>query len=145
MRISTKGRYGLRAMVELARHWGRGGPLEMRVITERQQIPRKYLHALLTSLRAAGLVRSLRGSHGGYTLSRAPEEINVRDIVVALEGPIVLVDCNERGTPCQLFDCCTTRDLWQELSEMVEQRLAAVTLNDLARAKRPTRVARELV
>jgi len=145
MRISTKGRYGLRAMVELARHWGRGGPLEMRVITERQQIPRKYLHALLTSLRAAGLVRSLRGSHGGYTLSRAPEQINVRDIVIALEGPIVLVDCNERGQPCDLYDCCATRDLWLELSQVVERRLAAVNLAELARSKRSPRAARELV
>lgn len=144
MRISTKGRYGLRAMVELARHYGKG-PLEMRVITERQQIPRKYLHALLTSLRAAGLVRSLRGSHGGYTLSRDPEQINVRDIVIALEGPIVLVDCHERGQPCELYDCCATRDLWLELSQMVEQRLAAVNLGELARPKRSTRVARELV
>jgi len=132
-------------MVELARHWGRGGPLEMRVITERQQIPRKYLHALLTSLRAAGLVRSLRGSHGGYTLSRAPEQINVRDIVIALEGPIVLVDCNERGQPCDLYDCCATRDLWLELSQVVERRLAAVNLAELARSKRSPRAARELV
>jgi Rrf2 family protein len=131
-------------MVELARHFG-NGPLEMRVITERQLIPRKYLHALLTSLRTAGLVRSLRGSRGGYTLSRAPGQIHALEIVVALEGPILLVDCNERGRPCEMYDCCATRDLWLELSRTIEERLAAVSLADLAQAKRSTRLTRELV
>jgi Rrf2 family protein len=138
MRISTKGRYGLRAMVELARNYG-NGPLEMRVITERQKIPRKYLHALLTSLRTAGLVRSLRGSRGGYALARPPAEISAHDVILALEGPIVLVDCRERGSECELRDACVTRGLWQELSRMIEKRLVAVSLADLAREKRPTR------
>jgi len=141
MRISTKGRYGLRAMVELARHFGQG-PLDMRSITERQKIPRKYLHSLLTSLRAAGLLRSLRGSRGGYVLSRPPAEITARDVVVALEGPLLLVDCSERGPRCELFESCTTRALWRDLSRAIEERLTAVTLEQLAREKRPARAGR---
>jgi Rrf2 family transcriptional regulator, cysteine metabolism repressor len=144
MRISTKGRYGLRAMIEIARNYG-AGPLEMRVITERQKIPRKYLHALLTTLRASGLIRSLRGSHGGYTLARPPAQISARDVVVALEGPVVLVDCKERGPSCELFESCPTRALWWDLSRIIDERLAAVSLEEMAKTKRPARSSRAVL
>jgi Rrf2 family protein len=132
MRISTRGRYGLRAMVELARHHG-AGPILMRAISEQQGIPRKYLHALLTELRQAGLVHSLRGSRGGYSLAHDPSEITARDVVHALEGRLMLVDCGESGTPCGRYETCSTRRLWEDLTRIIEERLASVTLADLAR------------
>lgn len=123
-------------MVELARHAG-DGPLLMRAITERQGIPRKYLHAILTALRSRGLVRSLRGSRGGYALGRPPEEITALDIIRALEGDIVLVDCAEHGELCGRNRTCATRALWLELSRTIERQLAGVTLAELGRRGRP--------
>lgn len=131
MRVSTRGRYGLRAMVELARHHGRG-PLLMRAITENQGIPRKYLHAILTALRAEGLVRSVRGSRGGYTLARSPERITALDVVRALEGEIELVDCHERGVACPLRALCSTQALWADVSRKIQRELAAITVAELA-------------
>ena len=133
MRISTRGRYGLRAMVVLAKHYGQG-PLLMRMISEDQEIPRKYLHALLTSLRSRGLVRSLRGSRGGYTLAREPSQITALDVVTALEGGLMLVDCSESGRRCKRYLNCSTRALWEDLCGMLKERLASVTLEDLAQS-----------
>ena len=92
IKLSTKGRYGVRAMVDLAKRFGEG-PVLVRSIAERQEISGKYLHALLASLKSAKLVRSVRGSGGGYALARAPEEIMLNEILEALEGPFSLVDC----------------------------------------------------
>ncbi|MBD3237046.1 MAG: Rrf2 family transcriptional regulator [Candidatus Eisenbacteria bacterium] len=132
MRLTTRGRYGLRAMVELACYYGQG-PLFMSAISASQGIPRKYLHSLLTTLRGAGFVHSLRGSQGGYSLARAPAEITAADVVIALEGPMVLVDCEERGARCERYDVCPTRQLWEELGAMIEERLRTVSLADLVR------------
>jgi Rrf2 family cysteine metabolism transcriptional repressor len=140
MRISTRGRYGLRAMVELARNFG-NGPLLMRAITERQGIPRKYLHAILTALRSRGLVKSVRGSHGGYALGRPPDQITTLEIVRALEGEILLVDCAESGQQCVRFGDCATRDLWADVGRAIEERLASVTLAELAQRGKPAGAA----
>jgi len=142
MRISTRGRYGLRAMVELARDFG-NGPLLMRAITERQGIPRKYLHAILTALRSRGLVKSVRGSHGGYTLARPPDQITALEIVRALEGDIQLVDCAESGRPCGRSEACATRELWADVSRAIEEHLASVTLAELARRGEAAGAARD--
>lgn len=136
MRISTKGRYGLRAMIDLALHQGEG-PVMMRAITERQGIPRKYLHALLTSLRKAELVRSVRGSRGGYVLARDPSRISAREVVEALEGRIKLVDCRERGSLCKMYGSCKTRRLWADLGHMLAERLGQTSLSELANGKGP--------
>jgi len=133
MRISTRGRYGLRAMDELARHYGER-PILMRAISDSQGIPRKYLHALLTELRKQGLVHSLRGSRGGYSLARRPNEITALDVVRALEGDPVLVDCCETGVPCARYEICATRGLWERLNRAVEEQLAAVDLEQLAQS-----------
>ncbi len=141
MRISTRGRYGLRAMVELAREHG-NRPLMMRAITERQGIPRKYLHALLTALRAAGLVNSVRGSQGGYVLAKPPAEITVLEVIVALEGPIVLVDCRGGARGCRRYAECATREVWAELSGLLAQRLAAIKLEQLVQSRPRVKAAR---
>jgi len=117
-------------MVELARRHG-DGSLFMSAISESQAIPRKYLHSLLTVLRAAGLVRSLRGSRGGYMLARDPAAITAADVIIALEGPVVLVDCAGRVPHCTLYGSCPTAALWQDLGKMISRRLAEVTLQDL--------------
>ena len=130
MKLSTRGCYGLRAMLELALHYG-GKPVLMRSIAENQGISRKYLHALLTSLRSAGFVRSVRGSGGGYLLAKAPANIRVDDVVQALEGSLSITDCVEDPKVCARSSRCVTHELWQELSQAVARLLSAVTLEDL--------------
>lgn len=131
MRISTRGRYGLRAMLELARDFGEG-PLLMGAIAERQDLSRKHLHALLTTLKLAGLVRSARGPGGGFVLSRPPAEIRLSEVLRALEGPLSLVDCVEDERVCDKAEGCSARRIWTELSRAIENVLDNVTLQDMA-------------
>jgi len=132
VRISTKARYGLRAMLELARCHGQA-PVLMATVAERQDLSRKYLHALLTRLKTAGLVRSQRGIGGGFVLARPPDEIRLGDIIRALEGPLVLVDCVGDPRACRRSKDCAARGVWQRLAETVENRLDSVTLAEMAR------------
>ncbi len=130
MRISTKGRYGLRAMIALARHEG-DGPLLMGRIAEDQDVSRKYLHALLTALRSAGLVRSIRGARGGYVLARPAEEITALQIVEALEGPMALTECVVDGGTCARESGCAAHDLWADMSERLQAGLRGIPLATL--------------
>jgi Rrf2 family protein len=134
MKMSTRGRYGLRAMLELARCFG-DGPLMMGTLAEREGLSRKYLHALLTGLKSAGLVRSVRGAGGGFVLSRDPSEIKITEVLSALEGPLSLVDCVADKEGCDRAERCTARPLWQELSGAIENVLDNVTLEDLVASK----------
>ena len=131
MRMSTRGRYGLRAMFELARAFGQA-PLLMSTVAERQGLSRKYLHALLTTLKSAGLVRSVRGTGGGFVLTRPPAEIRLSEVLRVLEGPFSLVDCVADKRVCNRVNRCPARDVWQELAGAVEGALHNVTLEDLA-------------
>ncbi len=130
MRISTRGRYGLRAMFELARGFG-DGPLLMRAIAERQDLSRKHLHVLLTSLKSAGLVRSVRGPGGGFVLTRPPGQIRLSDVLHALEGPLSLVHCVADRRACDRANRCPARGVWQKLSGAIKDVLDGVTLQDL--------------
>lgn len=130
MKISTRGRYGLRAMCELARRHGEA-PVRMSVLAERESLSRKYLHALLTSLKEAGLVRSVRGAGGGFLLSRAPSKIRLSQILHALEGSFSLVDCVTDKRACGKVKHCTARRVWVELSGTIESVLEKVTLEDM--------------
>lgn len=134
MKITTRGRYGLRAMLELARCYG-GPPVLMSMLARREGISRKYLHALLASLKSAGLVRSVRGAGGGFLLSRAPSEIRLNEILHAVEGPLSLVHCVSRPAACKRARTCTARRVWQDLSGSIEQVLSGVTLGDLISTK----------
>ncbi len=117
-------------MLELARCAGEA-PVLMSALAEREDLSRKYLHSLLTALRASGLVRSVRGAGGGFVLTRHPSEIRLRDVLHALEGPLSLVDCVADGRVCSKADRCTARRVWRELSDAVENMLDSVTLEDL--------------
>lgn len=130
MRLSTKGCYGLRAMVELAKSHGKG-PLLMQSIADSQKISRKYLHALLTTLREAGLVRSVRGAGGGYMLARPPAQIRLNEVLQTLEGAITFTDCVRDKTACERSARCVGHDLWCEMSRAVDEMLARITLADL--------------
>lgn len=132
MNISTKGRYGLRAILDIARH-GQGRPVTLSAIAMRQQISEGYLEQLMAPMRRAGLVQSSRGAQGGYTLAREPQEIVAGDIFRALEGPLALTSCisesNEKS--CHMQQNCGSRFIWEEIQKAISQVLASYTLADL--------------
>jgi len=132
VRISTRGRYALRAMVDLGLHVAER-PVSRGDIAARQAISADYVAQLLRRLRAAGLVQATKGPGGGYRLARDAATIRVGDVVRAVEGPIAAVDCtvSDSEPACNRADRCTTRLLWQRLSEVMEEFLDSVTLADL--------------
>ncbi len=130
MKISTKGRYALRLMVDLAVA-ERGTPVSLRDVARRQQLSDKYLEQIVTPLSRAGLVRSVRGAGGGYLLTRAPEEYTVGDILRPLEGDLAPVECATDDTFCERCDQCVTVELWQEIHRAVSQVVDNTTLADL--------------
>ena len=127
MKLSTRGRYGVRLMLELALHFGEG-PVLLREIADRQGISEKYLWQLINPLKMAGLVGSQRGAHGGYTLGRAPENISLKKILQVLEGSLCLVDCVDDPSFCERSTSCITRDVWGEASKNMQQTLESTTL-----------------
>lgn len=130
MRISTKGRYGARLMLELALYYGKG-PVLLKDIAKREEMSEGYLEHLLPPLKAAGLVNSSRGAHGGYTLAKTPSEITLREVVQALEGPLSPAECVNTPNVCQRVQSCVTRDIWKKLGEKISQTLESVTLKDM--------------
>ncbi len=133
MRLSTKVRYGMRAMVELARQ-SNGEPVLLRTIAERQHLPEKYLEHLFTHLRTAGLVTSERGARGGYRLARPADKITALDIYAALDGELELISCAEHPSQCAYAEDCATITLWRELGAAIRAVLEKRTLKDLAAA-----------
>ena len=132
MKISTQGRYGLRALVDLAENENEGGAIPLREISERQEISERYLEQLFAKLRKAGIVKSVRGAHGGYMLNRSPEEITVGDIIKTLEGSLAPVDCtNNNNQDCDFRDKCVTHEVWEEIKEKIEEVIESITLEDL--------------
>jgi len=130
MKISTKVRYGMRAMVELARLGGQK-PVMLSVIAANQGLSDKYLEQIFTMLRTAGLVRSVRGSKGGYILADDPKNIGVLEIFKALNGPLELVDCVDSKN-CDRCANCPTYPLWLELTDAVKNVLGSKTLADIS-------------
>jgi Rrf2 family cysteine metabolism transcriptional repressor len=128
--LSTKIRYGTRAMLDLAIHYG-NGPILLKDIAMRQEISLKYLDRILVALKAAGLVKSWRGAKGGYTLNRPPADITVMEIVLALEGPLQLVGCVGAKGFCKRVNECAMHDIWYELGAAMEGVLKTTTLEDL--------------
>ncbi|MCX5780887.1 MAG: Rrf2 family transcriptional regulator [Firmicutes bacterium] len=134
MKLSTRGRYGLRAMIEMALTEDKS-PIATRTIAERQGISERYLEQLMVPLKRAGLVKSVRGSQGGYNLGRDPEKITAGDIIRVLEGPIAPVECVSETNPesCQREDYCVTRLLWTKVRDSIAEVLDSYTLADLAK------------
>ena len=130
MKISTRTRYGMRAILELALAY-KAGPLQIKVIAERQNISNKYLEQLIAIIKSAGLVRSIRGPHGGYVLAKSPEDIKLSEIFRVLEGPVVTVECVENEQACASFADCITRRLWIEVNDAILNVLTNKTLQDL--------------
>ncbi|HZO71087.1 MAG TPA: Rrf2 family transcriptional regulator [Ktedonobacteraceae bacterium] len=140
LRVSTKGEYGVRIMVDLARHYG-GRPRSLTDIAQAEALPLAYLEQLVKLLREAEppLVMSTRGAHGGYRLTRAPEHIFMGEVVRVLEGPISPMICTTEGELgqtdmsqiCGFFDACKTKYLWARVRDAVAQTLDAITLADL--------------
>ncbi len=131
MFFSTKARYGLRAMVELAMYHGKGA-LQLREVARRQGVSEKYLEHLFRFLRMAGLVRSVRGASGGYVLARPPGEITVLEVVEALEGVLDPVECVSNEEVCQRWETCVARDVWCGVKEVLSDYFSSITLESLA-------------
>ena len=130
MKLSTKGRYGTRALLELALHHGEGPVLE-KDIAQRQDIPLQYLEHLMIPLIHGGIVRSARGAKGGIWLARPPKEIKLSQVIVLLEGSIAPVECVNDPKYCPRSELCATRDIWNELKEVMTGVLESTTLQDL--------------
>ena len=130
MKLSTKGRYGVRLMIDLALHNGEG-PVLLRDIARRQGISEKYLWNLINPLKTVGFVRSIRGAHGGYQLAKEPSEISLKDIMRVLEGSLCLVDCVDDPSSCERSPTCITRDVWCEASRGFLKTLEAMTLETM--------------
>lgn len=131
MKISTKGRYGLRVMVELAKRYGQG-PVLAETIAVSQDISGKYIHVLVGGLRTAGLIRTARGPSGGYELTRSPSSVTALDVVSALEGRTAPVNCVIDISCCRRARGCATRDLWREVAAAIDGVLSGATLEQLA-------------
>lgn len=130
MKLSSRTRYGMRAMLELALEYGKE-PLQIKTIADREDISNKYLEQLIAMLKSSGLVRSIRGPRGGYVLARPPAEIKLKDIFVTLEGPITTVECLEHAEYQANCTDCATRKIWSEIQGAILNILESRSLQDL--------------
>ncbi len=130
MRLSTRSRYGLRAMVSVARN-GRE-PVTSETLAACEDLSKKYLDRLLNMLRGGALLKSYKGKGGGYILARPAEEISVSDIVCAMEESICLVPCVDDPSACTKSDACTSRHVWSTVAAAVKDTLDGITIADLA-------------
>ena len=135
MKLSTRGRYGLRGLLDLAVHQGEGMVL-LKDIARRQEVSLSYLEHLITPLIAGGLVKSTRGARGGVLLVKPPAEVKLTEVVQLLEGSIAPVDCVNDPRVCPRSAFCATRDIWIEMERAVIQVLDSVTLYDLVERQR---------
>lgn len=131
MKISTKGRYGLKAMFDLSMYYG-DGPIALSAIAERQSISLNYLEQLISPLRKGGFVKSIRGAHGGYMLAKDPTEISVGDILRVLEGPIAPADCvSIESEECCNADHCVTKVIYERIRDAVNEVVYSISLQDM--------------
>ena len=135
LKFSTRSRYGLRAMLDLALLYNPNEPISLAKIAERQDISEGYLEQMMSFLRKSGLVRSVRGALGGYILAREPSKITVGEIVRCLDGPLSPTGCVSEDNPeqCDRADTCVTRLLWERVRDSVAQVLDGTTLEDLCK------------
>ena len=135
MKISTKGRYSVTALYELALHYG-DGPVSLKSVATSQGLSENYLEQLMVPLRRAGLVKSIRGAQGGYMLAKAPEEITISAIITTVEGPIAVVDClladaQDEKQLCDKACACVTRGIWEKVCDSISEVLESITLRTL--------------
>lgn len=130
MKLSTRGRYATRMMVDLAEH-SVHGPIPLKEIAERQDLSRKYLEQLSIPLKAAGLIRSIRGRRGGFVLARKPEKISVGQILEVVEGEFALVYCVKHPELCNRSLECLSRNIWVEITDLLEKYVFSISLRDI--------------
>ncbi|WP_025641261.1 RrF2 family transcriptional regulator [Schnuerera ultunensis] len=131
MRLSTRGRYGLKAMFQLALHYGEG-PIPLNSIASAQELSENYLEQLVSTLRKSGLLNSVRGAQGGYMLAKSPEDITVGNILRALEGDMAPADCvidNSNG--CEKEENCVTKLVWMRMRDSINQVIDSISLQDM--------------
>ena len=129
MKLSTRGEYSTRLMMELALKYGKG-PVLLKNISKAQDISLKYLGQLIIPLKIAGLIKSTRGAHGGYYLSRSPAEIKLLEILEATEGSLYIADCIKSPEICHRSKDCIARKIWEEASEKFIEVFNSITLKD---------------
>jgi Rrf2 family protein len=135
MKLSTRARYGVRIMVELALNYGRG-PVFLKDISRRQSISEKYLSLIIIPLRGVGLVNSSRGAYGGYSLAKEPSQITMKEIVDVLEGNCSLVDCVKNPSACSRVPLCASHDIWAMVGNRISETLNSITLEMLVKINR---------
>ena len=135
MKVSKKGDYGVRALVELAHHYGEG-PIQSSQIASAQEVPEPYLDQLLTTLRRAGFIRSVRGPNGGHALVQDPTEMRLSSVMVALEGSLSPMSCVDDPESCTRTGGCVQRDVWERVRDATQEILDSVTIGDLAEQER---------
>ena len=139
MKVSTRGEYGVRAMVALAHHFGEGS-MSITEIAKVSSVPAAYLEQLIAPLRRAGLVESKRGAHGGYVLARSPELVKIGEIYRVMEGPVAPMDCVSEDNDaqiCPLIEGCETRPVWLKVRDSIVEALDSTTLADLIHSESP--------
>lgn len=129
MKLSTKGRYGVRAMVYLASNYG-GAPVSIKTISQKENLSEYYLEQLFSPLRRANVIRSIRGAQGGYVLCKPPKDITVGDIMTILEGPVEIADCID-GVDCDTSDCCATKAVWEKIKNSIDGVMNSITLQSI--------------
>jgi Rrf2 family protein len=130
MKLSTRTRYGIRAVIELAATDSKK-PVQLKVIAKRQDISVKYLEQLMNALRSGGIVRSMRGARGGYILAKPPNQIKLGEVFSCLEGPVITAECVEDEDYCRRAADCAARLLWIQVEEAIKNVLDSVTVQDL--------------
>lgn len=135
MKLNTKVRYGLRTMIELAMNAGESGLLQ-KDISERQEIPLKYLDKIISELKSAGLIVNVAGKKSGYILTRAPEKVSVYDVYRAFEGKLAIIQCVNETVYCCRSEQCASQEFWDKLNTEIEAGLISVTLDRLAKRQK---------
>lgn len=130
MKLSTKGRYGLKAMFELSLSHSKG-PISIKTIASKQNIPEQYLEQIFSKLKKAKLIKSVRGAQGGYLLSRKASEITVYDVLIVLEGPVSISDCLVDEDSCENSGICVTKLVWAKIRDAIEDVMKSITLCDM--------------
>jgi Rrf2 family cysteine metabolism transcriptional repressor len=130
LKLSTRGRYGIHAMYDLAQSF-ESGPQPLKSIAERQSVPEAYLEQLIAPLRREGLVKSVRGAQGGYLLARPPSEITIGQILRTLEGNLTIIDCLTEEDACERIDACPTRKVWKKVRDGLNALVDGITLQDM--------------
>ncbi len=136
MKLSTKSRYGLRILLQIAIDESNKPAVKGKIISEKQEISEAYLEQIMIPLKNSGIVRTIRGCNGGYALNRDPEEITVLDIIELFEGKLELVKCIDDPENCNRCDICLTRGVWERLSETLRREADKITLKNIMETMR---------